>query len=118
MNNIIELNFEAENVNDEGWEQVISTLKQNLSGFSVSYADGDNMTFSFHTHKYEVWDIVSGDTVNEECMLSTDDLEEAKKEAHTITNYNYLEKSKYDKFSVEIRTDFDDSTGSYNTIDF
>jgi hypothetical protein len=53
MNNVIELRLEAENVNDDGWEKVIDTLRDNLPGFVVTYGDGNYMTFSFNVQEEE-----------------------------------------------------------------
>lgn len=39
--------FQADDVNDESWETIIEILKDNLPDFSVSYGDGDYMTFSW-----------------------------------------------------------------------
>ncbi len=51
MNNIIEVNLEAEDVNDEGWDKIIEILSKNLPDFSVSYGDGNYITFTFNSHK-------------------------------------------------------------------
>ena len=50
MNNIIEVNLEAEDVNDEGWDKIIEILSKNLPGFSVSYGDGNYMTLRYHSN--------------------------------------------------------------------
>ena len=45
--------FEAENVNDEGWNVIIKTLKDNLPGFEVLYGDGNYMEFKWDSEEYE-----------------------------------------------------------------
>lgn len=47
MSEMIELTFEAQDVNNENWETIINTLKENIPDFKVSYGDGNYMTFSF-----------------------------------------------------------------------
>lgn len=39
--------FEVEDVNDEGWDMIIETLKDNLPGFEVLYGDGNYMEFKW-----------------------------------------------------------------------
>ena len=39
--------FEAENVNDEGWDMIIEMLRNNLSGFEILYGDGNYMEFKW-----------------------------------------------------------------------
>lgn len=118
MNNIIEVNLEAEDVNDEGWAKIIETLRKNLPGFSVSYGDGDYMTLKFHSHKYEVYSGVYSSNkadYNENCILSTDNLDEAIEEAKDDIYCNTLELHP-ELYITEIRTNIDDAGGSYDTI--
>lgn len=39
--------FEAEDVNDEKWNMIIETLRDNLLGFEVLYGDGNYMEFKW-----------------------------------------------------------------------
>lgn len=122
MRDIIELNFETEDVNADGWEQVIDTLRNNLNGFQVLYGDGDNMTISFHTHKYEVWSATfdQKELRSDDCIFLTDNIEEAKEAARNEKRICDRETTKYKTFRVEIRTNFSNTSDSYNydTIDF
>ena len=43
----MEVTFDADDCNDEGWDVIIQVLEKNLKDFSVSYGDGDYMTFSW-----------------------------------------------------------------------
>lgn len=118
MNNIIEVNLEAEDVNDEGWAKIIETLRKNLPGFSVSYGDGDFMTLKFHSHKYEVYSGVYSSNksdYNENCILSTDSLEEAIEAAKDDIYRSTLELHP-ELYITEIKTNIDDAGGSYDTI--
>lgn len=42
-----ELFFEAADVNNEGWDEVIKVLMTHLKNFRVVYGDGDHMKFEF-----------------------------------------------------------------------
>lgn len=118
MNNIIEVNLEAEDVNDEGWKKIIKVLSDNLPGFSVNYGNGDFMTLIFHSHMYEVWSgAYSSDraSYDDNCILSTDSLDEAIEAAKEDIYRSTLELHP-ELYITEIRTNIDDASGSYDTI--
>ena len=39
--------FEAEDVNDEGWDTIANILRENIPGFEVLYGDGNYMEFKW-----------------------------------------------------------------------
>ena len=39
--------FEAENVNDEGWDTIANILRENIPGFEVLYGNGNYMEFKW-----------------------------------------------------------------------
>lgn len=43
--------FEAEDVNDERWNVIIETLRDNLPGFEVLYGEGDYMEFRWNSEE-------------------------------------------------------------------
>ena len=43
----MEVLFDADDCNDEGWDVIIQVLKENLKDFYVTYGDGNYMTFSW-----------------------------------------------------------------------
>ena len=119
MNDIIELNFEAEDISDEGWQQIFDILKKNLNGFTTLYGNGNNVTITYHAHKYEVWSSCydNGNLKQEDLLCSTDDLLEAQAVARRDKNITDKETTGRKTFTTEIRTDFNDSLGSYCTIE-
>ena len=48
-----ELFFEAADVNNEGWDEVIKVLMTHMENFRVFYGDGDHMKFEFISGNYE-----------------------------------------------------------------
>ena len=119
MNNIIEVNLEAEDVNDEGWAKIIEVLSKNLPGFSVNYGDGDFMTLKFHSHRYEVYSGAYSSNkadYNDDCILSTDSLDEAIEAAKNDIYYNTLAPNS-ELYTTEIRTNIVDTADSYYGYD-